>query len=124
MEGNAGVCKSNAIGRIYTVSPRSGECYFLRLLLNEVVGPTSFQALRTVNNEICQTYREACFKLGLLENDQHLHLAFEEAGSLQSAGNLRIFLAIILTSCEPSSPVGLWNQFKDMLAEDLLHKHR
>ena len=33
-------------------------------------------------------------------------------------------MAIILTSCEPSSPVGLWNQFKDMLAEDLLHKHR
>ena len=32
----------HAIGRIYTVSPRVGECYYLRLLLNEVFGPTSF----------------------------------------------------------------------------------
>ena len=44
-----------AIGRIYTVSPRAGECYFLRMLLDEVTGPTSFENLRTVNNHVCDT---------------------------------------------------------------------
>ena len=30
--------KVHNIGRIYTVGPRAGECYYLRLLLNEVSG--------------------------------------------------------------------------------------
>ena len=47
----------HAIGRIYTMSSRAGECYYLRLLLNEVLGPTSFQDLRTVNTTIFSTYR-------------------------------------------------------------------
>ena len=116
--------KVHTIGRIYTVSPRAGECYYLRLLLNEVSGPTSFQDLRTVNNMIWNTYREACLVRGLLENDQHLSLAMEEATATQSPANLRSLLAIILTSCMPSNPVELWNFFKHQLSEDFLHQHR
>jgi len=67
----AGVRASDALGRVYTVHPNNAECYFLRMLLHTVKGPTSFQALKTVNEEICDTYREACYRLGLLENDQH-----------------------------------------------------
>ena len=74
----------HAIGRIYTVSPRVGECYYLRLLLNVVFGPTSFQDIRTVDNNICGTYREACLVRELLENDQHLSLAMQEAAVNQS----------------------------------------
>ena len=40
------VWKAPATGRIYTISPTAGECDFLRLLLNEVRGPTSFQDLK------------------------------------------------------------------------------
>jgi len=60
------IWRAPAIGRIYTVSPRAGECYFLRMLLNEVTGPTSFENLRTVNNHVCNTFREACHMRGLL----------------------------------------------------------
>ena len=116
--------KVHAIGRIYTVSPRAGECYYLRLLLNEVSGPTSFQYLKIVNNDICHTYREACLVRGLLENDQHLSLAMEEATVTQSPANLRSLLAIILTTCMPTNPVELWILFKDQLSEDFLHQHR
>lgn len=65
------VFSANALGRVYTVHPNNTECYFLRILLHEVKGPTSFASLKTVNGEECETYREACQKLGLLENDQH-----------------------------------------------------
>ena len=56
----------HAIGKIYTVSPRAGECHYLRLLLNKAFGPTSFQDIWTVDNNICETYREACLVRGLL----------------------------------------------------------
>ena len=114
----------HAIGRIYTVSPRAGECYYLRLLLNEVLGPTSFQDIRTFNNNICETYREACLVRGLLENDQHLSLAMQEATVNQSPANLRSLLAIILTSCIPSNPGEMWTLFRNQLSEDFLHQHR
>ena len=61
---------TNALGRIYTVHPRNYECFYLRLLVN-VPGPTSFQFLRNVNDELCATYREACERLHLLEDDVH-----------------------------------------------------
>ena len=64
-----GYFKDDALGRVYTVHPGQQECFFLRILLHEVRGPTSFKALKTVNGQVCQTYREACNKLGLLEDD-------------------------------------------------------
>nr|KAJ0226041.1 hypothetical protein LSAT_V11C100012190 [Lactuca sativa] len=38
-----------SVGRIHSVSPNLGEAYFLRILLNKVKGPTSFDEIRTVN---------------------------------------------------------------------------
>ncbi|UYV64029.1 hypothetical protein LAZ67_2006361 [Cordylochernes scorpioides] len=40
---------SDAIGRVYTVHPNFEECFYLRMLLHSVRGPTSFAALRTIN---------------------------------------------------------------------------
>ena len=114
----------HAIGRIYTVSPRSRECYYLRLLLNEVLGPTSFQDIRTVNNNICETYRESCLVRGLLENDQHLSLAMQEATVNHSPANIRSLLTIILISCMSSNPGELWTIIKRQLSEDFLYQHR
>ncbi|XP_062817668.1 uncharacterized protein LOC134293583 [Anolis carolinensis] len=62
---------SEALGRVYTVHPNNAECFFLRILLHTVRGPMSFAFLKTVNGEVCNTFREACQKLGLLEDDQH-----------------------------------------------------
>ena len=58
-----------AIGRIYTISPKQGDCFYLRLLLLSIRGPTSFQMLRTVNGTTHESYRDACLALGLLEDD-------------------------------------------------------
>lgn len=50
-----GVFATETLGSVYTVHPNNAECYFLRLLLHTVKGPTSFEVLRTVNDEICKT---------------------------------------------------------------------
>ncbi|GBP75782.1 hypothetical protein EVAR_65414_1 [Eumeta japonica] len=68
------VFSTDALGRMYTVHPRNDECFYLRLLLVNVRGPKSFAHLKTVNGHQCQTYREACQLLGLLENDSHWDL--------------------------------------------------
>ena len=59
MEGHD-IHEAETISRVYTVSPRQGECFFLRILLHTVKGLTSFDALKTVNGAICKTFREAC----------------------------------------------------------------
>ncbi|XP_042208656.1 uncharacterized protein LOC121856919 [Homarus americanus] len=120
---NGPVWKAPAIGRMYTISPRVGECYFLRLL-NEVRGPTSFQDLKIVDGILCTTFREACLARGLLENDDHLRLAMQEARISQSPANMRCLFAIILITCSPSNPAELWEIFKETLSEDYLMQHR
>jgi hypothetical protein len=62
---------TDALGRVYSIHPNNAECYFLRLLLHAVRGQTLSASLKTVEGVGCQTFREACQKLGLLENDQH-----------------------------------------------------
>lgn len=63
-----GIYESGTLGRVYTVHPKDAECYYLRLLLHTIKGPTSFDALKSINNEICPTYREACLKLGKINH--------------------------------------------------------
>ncbi|XP_008178800.1 uncharacterized protein LOC103307997 [Acyrthosiphon pisum] len=41
-----GVKKSNVLGRVYTVHSSNVECYYLRMLLHHVRGPTSFLDLK------------------------------------------------------------------------------
>lgn len=50
-----------------------GELFYMRMLLGHVRGPRSHDDLKTVDGVVCQTYREACFKQGLLRDDAEWH---------------------------------------------------
>ena len=41
-----------------------------------------------------------------------------------SAASLRSLFAVILTWCEPSNPLDIYEQHKESMAEDFLHQHR
>ena len=86
--GHPGVKQAQALGRVYTISPHQGECFYLRLLLHNLKGPQLFADLRTVNGELCSSFREACLKLGLLEDDNQYHLAMKEATVSNSPASL------------------------------------
>ncbi|KAI9106962.1 hypothetical protein K1719_022490 [Acacia pycnantha] len=58
-----------AIGRLMHAAPSSGEFYYLRILLTKVKGPSSYEAIRTVDGVVHPTYRAACIALGLLDDD-------------------------------------------------------
>ncbi|GFQ88731.1 ATP-dependent DNA helicase [Trichonephila clavata] len=79
VQGHLNLYSTDALGRLYTVHPNNAECFYLRLLLINVHGPTSFQELKTVNGHVCATFREACQKLNLLENDAHLDISLADA---------------------------------------------
>ncbi|GJX36008.1 putative PIF1 DNA helicase/replication protein A1-like protein [Tanacetum coccineum] len=60
-----------SIGRIYYVHPSMGEIYYLRMLLNHVIGATSHKFIRTVIE--LSTHMSECKALNLLGDDIEYH---------------------------------------------------
>lgn len=114
--------EAHTIGRVYTVSPRQGECFFLRILLHHVKGPRSFDDVKTVRGAICDTFRKACQLQGLLDDDITWHVTMQEAGVSAAPHALRFLLAIIITQCNPSDVKELWTHHKVNLTEDFKHR--
>ena len=105
------------VSRIYTVSPREGERYYLRMLLHHVRGATSFKDIRTVDGEECPSYREACRLRGLLIDDQEWKKALDE-GFRSSFVPLTELFATILIHCSPSDPANIFEEKTPILIED------
>ena len=115
-----------AIGRMYFAAPSAGERFYLRLLLTVVKGATSFQDLRTVGKgtptaRVCNTYKEACLALGLLEDDQEWRECLQEASVMHLGRQMRDLFVTLLLHCHPAQPLLLWEEFKDNLCDDLGH---
>ncbi|KAJ2941595.1 hypothetical protein O0L34_g14649 [Tuta absoluta] len=124
VENFPGIFKGDALGRVYTVHPNNGECYFLRLLLHTVRGPTSFAYLRTVDGIEHPTFQETCKALHLLDDDRHWDETLEEACVSDSPSRLRQLFSIMLVFCGLSNPVELWEKYKHHLSEDFLRDLR
>ncbi|XP_037902457.1 uncharacterized protein LOC119646155 [Hermetia illucens] len=117
-----GIFKAKTLGRLYTVHPKQRECFYLRLLLVNVPGPTSFEFLRTVNGRVFNTYQDACRELQLLEDYNHWDLTLADAALTSTPNNIRQLFAIILTTCYPSQAQTLWEKYKNCMTEDILHR--
>jgi hypothetical protein len=75
------------VGRMYFVQPSEGERFYLRLLLHNVAGATSFEDLRTTGRDtdapvVHPTFRAACQALGLLRDDSEWQHCMTEAASV------------------------------------------
>lgn len=88
------------IGRLVAAHPTEGERYYLRILLNHVRGPTSFDDLRTVDGVIFSTFREAAERRGLIEADNSISDCLTEAATFQMPYALRRLFATVLAFCE------------------------
>lgn len=115
---------TDALGRIYTVHPKQDECFYLRLLLVNIRGPTSFEHLRTVDGVLCATFREASQRMNLLENDNHWDATLADATVSAPATQIRTLFAIIISTCFPSNALKLWDKYEDNMADDILHRVR
>ena len=120
------VNKSDTIGRVDNVHPAAGDSFYLRMLLNSdfCKGKQGFEDLRTVDTDICATYKEACEKLGMLQDDHEWEIVLEEAGSNTSCSNIRNLYLTIALWCEPANPKALFDQFWLQWTDDLVAKAR
>jgi len=116
--------RRNTIGRVYWVSPRQGELFYLRMLLHSVVAPQCWEDFRRYNDIVYPDYKLACQARGLLESDDEWKDALTEAASMQTGGQLRgLFVTLLVENC-PISPHGLWMAFRDDLSDDCSHRLR
>ncbi|CAG7875470.1 unnamed protein product, partial [Brassica rapa] len=113
-----------SIGRLYNVHPSSGELYYLRLLINHLKGPTSFEDILTVNGIEYKKFHESCVARGLLDGDEEWHEAMTEAATWATPQQLRELFVMLLVHCEVSSPLKLWNAFWKCMSEDIVYQQR
>nr|GEY73331.1 uncharacterized protein [Tanacetum cinerariifolium] len=93
--------KGFCLGRMRHVSPSTGDAYFFRILLNKKKGPTSWEEIRTVDNELYNTNKDACYAMGLLDDDKEYIDGITKA-RLNMFGNVH-------GRCWQR----IWNQFKE-----------
>ncbi|XP_021985309.1 uncharacterized protein LOC110881326 [Helianthus annuus] len=116
--------KGKAIGRIHSVPPSFGEAYFLRILLNKVKGPKSFDDIRTVNGHVHDTFRDACYALGLLDDDTEYIEAIKEANETTTCSYIRVLFAMMLLSNTLSRPKVVWQSTWKYMTDDFIYRLR
>ncbi|XP_070026693.1 uncharacterized protein [Nicotiana sylvestris] len=113
-----------SIGRIFFVPPGTGDLYYLRLLLNVIKGPKCYENLKRINNHDHNTFREACFALGLIDDDKEYVDCIKEASSWGMPSYLRQLFSMLLLSNSMSRPENVWQATWQLLSEDILHEER
>ncbi|XP_025611625.1 uncharacterized protein [Arachis hypogaea] len=113
-----------SIGRLTHVPRGNGEDYYLRLLLNIQKGCTSFEEIRTVDGVTHNTFKEACYALGLLQDDKEFIDAILEASTWASANYVRDLFVMLLISNNIACPDFVLERCYKELSEDILFEQR
>jgi hypothetical protein len=113
-----------SIGRLHFAPPGSGLRFYLRTLLGYARGPTSFDELRTVDNVKYNTFKEACFALGLMNGDGQFIQAIKEASFWGTGMFLRNLFVALLLSGQLHQPGYVWNSTWEELSDDIQPRQR
>jgi len=113
-----------SVGRINFVPPGCGELFYLRTLLNFVKGPTCFADIKTVDGDIKDSFKEACYARGLLDDDKEFIDGIKEASHWGTGVFLRHLFVTLLVSKQISRPDIVWNNTCEFLSEDILYRQR
>lgn len=108
MKANKKYSEAFSIGRLYYVPPGSGDLYYERCLLNVVRGATCYEDLMCVNGVQYSSYRDACYALGLLDDDKEYIDGIIEASHWASTQCLRTLFVTLLSSDSLARPEVVW----------------
>ncbi|KAJ8933521.1 hypothetical protein NQ314_013961 [Rhamnusium bicolor] len=106
------------IVRMYSISVRRQELYYLRLLLLHVRGARSYEDVRTVDGRVYDTFLEACQIRNLLADDAEWIRALQEANARHMPHHMRQMFAYMLLYCEITDKTALWERFREAFTED------
>lgn len=101
-----------------TMVPPTTDLFYLRMLLNHVVAPISFQDVRTVRGQEYPTFKAAAIARGLLQDDAEWHSCMQEGALVSSPAHLRRLFATLLVFGELSNPTEVLNRHIDAMCED------
>jgi hypothetical protein len=102
---------TSKVSRMYYVHPSAGELFYLRVLLMIVKGARNYVDVRTSNNRIYITFREACDTRGLLESDIEWDILFDEAIVSASSYQLREVFVMVVLQCSVSNVHALFDKY-------------
>ncbi|XP_071581345.1 uncharacterized protein [Temnothorax nylanderi] len=111
------------ISRLYTVSIRDTERFYLRLLLLHVAGAKCFEDLRTVNGVLYETFKDAAIAKNLIEADDLWEKTLEEATGSHMFAQLRELFTYICIFGTPTDVPTLWNKYKEHMIEDFVYNN-
>ena len=112
------------IGRLFSIPPGSGDLYYLRCLLNIVRGAQCYKDIMFVNGIQYNSYRDACYSLGLLDDDKEYIDGIIEASQWATAVSLRNLFATLMQSKSMSRPEYVWEHTWIYLSDDILYQRR
>ncbi|XP_074356352.1 uncharacterized protein LOC141696063 [Apium graveolens] len=101
--------KGQQIGRLLYTHHNAGELWYLRLLLSNVRGSTSFESLKTVHGIHYRTFQNACKALGLLDDDNEWHSVISEGSVGGFLEQIRHLFVHIIVNCQVSDLRNLWD---------------
>ncbi|CAN0880774.1 ATP-dependent DNA helicase PIF1 [Linum grandiflorum] len=110
--------KGFSIGRIYSITTKSGDTFYLRMLLTKIPGALSYEALHTVNGILYPDYQKAYQALGLLSTDDEWNDVMSEFSHWGMRHLIRSTFISLLMFCNVTSPVTLFEQWWPAMAND------
>lgn len=101
--------KGQSVERMYFMTPKSGDLFYLHLLLANRKRAILFKALKTVPVQMLGaqadvekqvlTYKQACVELCLTDDDSEWYFAITEATKFGTAAMLKGLPTTILAEC-------------------------
>jgi hypothetical protein len=89
-----------------------------------VKGAQSYEDLRTYNNMLHPTFKEACKARGLLNDDNEWYNAFDEAARWATSEQLRHLFVTMLLYCEVGDEHTFFEKVWQLLADDIQYNMR
>ncbi|CAI8604002.1 unnamed protein product [Vicia faba] len=102
--------RGRTIGRLIWVPPRTGELYYLRMMLTVVKRPTCYKDIKKVGGIVRDNFRDACFEMGFLNDDKEYVAAINETNDWGSGYFLRKLFVTMLLSGTIKRPRHVWKK--------------
>ncbi|XP_058750081.1 uncharacterized protein LOC131623071 [Vicia villosa] len=112
------------IGRLIWVPPSTCELYYLRMMLIVAKGPTCYEDIKKVGGIVRDSFRDACFEMGFLNDDKEYVAAINKAKDWGSGHFLRNLFVTMLLSGTINRPRHVWQKTWKTLSDGILHRQR